>query len=111
MIVINLNIASSSLTSQTSMHHALHIEEILVHIFSFCNTIKRRRSPRPARRELWYANGYLVTLAGTCKTFKEPALDMIWAELNDLTPLVRCLPATSWVESEGVSQLKFYIDV
>ena len=85
------------------MHRALHIQEILIHIFSFYS----------AGWGLLYhdANSYLVALARTCKTFKEPALDMIWAELSNLTPLVRCLPGTSWVESEGVSQLKFYIDI
>ncbi|KAH0826882.1 hypothetical protein J3R83DRAFT_4428 [Lanmaoa asiatica] len=31
---------------------------------------------------------------------------MIWAELNDLTPLVRCLPEESWIKSEGVYSLK-----
>ena len=41
--------------------------------------------------------------------FKEPALDMIWAELNDLTPLVRCLPDASWVELEGVRQSRSYM--
>ena len=42
-------------------------------------------------------------------TFKEPALDMIWAELDNLTPLVRCLPTESW-ENEaghGVRRLRF----
>lgn len=31
-------------------------------------------------------------LARTCRTFKEPALDVLWSELVDLAPLVRCLP-------------------
>ncbi|KAF8551995.1 hypothetical protein OG21DRAFT_1466340, partial [Imleria badia] len=85
------------------MHHAFHIEEILINIFSFCHTFRIRRPPRgPTRRQRWYANSDLAALARTCRTFKEPALDMIWAELNDLTPLVRCLLEASWIESEGV---------
>ena len=91
------------------MHHALYIEEILLSIFSYCYTIVSRWPPRPTRRQRWYANVNLAALARTCRTFKEPALDMIWGELDDLTPLVRCLPETSWVELEGVRQFKFYM--
>ena len=96
--------------SLTSMHQALQIEEILINIFSFCY-VKRRLPRRLARRQLWYANSRVAALARTCKTFKEPALDMIWAELDDLTPLVRCLSEASWVESEGVRRYELYIDV
>ncbi|KAI9567220.1 hypothetical protein HD554DRAFT_1008873 [Boletus coccyginus] len=79
------------------MHHALHIEEILLSVFSHCYADKS-----------WcrYANANLAALARTCKMFKEPALDMIWAELYDLTPLVRCLPDASWVRSAGVYSLR-----
>ena len=81
------------------MHHALHIEEILLNIFSYCHILVRRSRPRRARFRVTrrYANVDLATLARTCMAFKEPALDMIWAELDDLTPLVRCLPKESWV--------------
>ncbi|KAI9567239.1 hypothetical protein HD554DRAFT_2173575 [Boletus coccyginus] len=79
------------------MHHALYIEEILLNVFSYCynSRLRQRRRQR-----------HLAALARTCKTFKGPALDMIWAELDDLTPLVRCLPEESWVESEGVYSLR-----
>ncbi|KAF8434373.1 hypothetical protein L210DRAFT_3410851, partial [Boletus edulis BED1] len=35
----------------------------------------------------------LAALVRTCRTFKEPALDVLWSELVDLTPLPRCIPA------------------
>ncbi|KAI9567217.1 hypothetical protein HD554DRAFT_2193136 [Boletus coccyginus] len=35
---------------------------------------------------------------------------MIWAELNDLTPLVRCLPEASRVASEDVHSLQKYLE-
>ncbi|KAF8552009.1 hypothetical protein OG21DRAFT_1466366 [Imleria badia] len=88
------------------MHHALCIEEILLHIFSYCYTHWRRWPSRPPGRQCWYANVHLAALARTCRAFKEPALDMIWDDLNDLTPLVRCLPESSWVESEGIYSLQ-----
>jgi len=66
-----------------SMHHALYIEETLLNIFSYCYIPKHRQHSylEPQR---WYANVHLAALARTCKRFKEPALDMIWAELSDL---------------------------
>ena len=91
------------------MHQALHIEEILLHIFSYCYKRVRRSLPRLEYKRC-YANIYLATLARTCKAFKEPALDMIWAELDDLTPLVRCLPSEVVNQPEpGVRQLRQFI--
>ncbi|KAI9567224.1 hypothetical protein HD554DRAFT_2329288 [Boletus coccyginus] len=87
------------------MHHALYIEEILLNVFSHCYTLKRGRHSY-SEPQRWYANVHLATLARTCNTFKEPALDTIWAELDDLTPLVRCLPEASWVESGSVYSLQ-----
>ncbi|KAI9567219.1 hypothetical protein HD554DRAFT_1008927 [Boletus coccyginus] len=87
------------------MHHALHIEEILLSVFSYCYTNEYRLRSHSGYL-CRYANADLAALARTCKRFKEPALDMIWAELNDLVPLVRCLPEASWVESEGVHSLQ-----
>ncbi|KAF8552921.1 hypothetical protein OG21DRAFT_1324757 [Imleria badia] len=92
------------------MHHAFYIQEILLNIFSHCHVL---RYPWPlyivngtSERSPYYANVHLATLARTCRVFKEPALDMIWAELYDLTPLVRCLPETLWEKLQGVYSLK-----
>ena len=90
------------------MHHALHIEEILLNIFSY---LYPTWHPFPRRRRGGYA--HRAALARTCKAFKEPALDMIWAELYDLTPLVRCLPEELWVVNEpehGVSRMRLSSD-
>ena len=65
------------------MHHALEIQEILSNIFD------HRLSPY--RR----VTADLAALARTCRAFKEPALDLLWRELNDLSPLVLCLPGAS----------------
>ncbi|KAF8552927.1 hypothetical protein OG21DRAFT_1415212, partial [Imleria badia] len=46
----------------------------------------------------------LTALARTCNAFKEPALDVLWFDLDDLTSLVRCLPEAS-LNSNGVRQL------
>ena len=90
------------------MHHAFYIEEILLNIFRHCYTLVYRwppRTPDARGEQFWYANVHLATLARTCKAFKEPSLDMIWEELDDLTPLIRCLPETLWENSQlGVRQ-------
>ena len=70
------------------MYHALEIQEILSNIFSHYD-------PYP-----WTAAGrndlrLLAALARTCRTFKEPALDMLWQNLRDLSPLAQCLPEAS----------------
>ncbi|KAF8557313.1 hypothetical protein OG21DRAFT_1482399 [Imleria badia] len=84
------------------MHRALYIEEILLNIFSFCYKIVDLQWAGPTRL---YANADLATLARTCRAFKDPALGIIWAELEDLSPLVRCLPATSWIQSNEMCSL------
>lgn len=97
------------------MHHALHIEEILLNIFGYCHTFRvvlqyPKRPPRSTKQQCCYANVDLATLARTCREFKEPALAMIWAELDDLTPLVRCLPKESLNEplAQQVGRVRRY---
>ena len=73
------------------MHPALRLEEILLNIFGHCHsrtTINRQRPPRRGIADL-------AVLARTCRTFKEPALDVLWTELVNLSPLARCLPKAS----------------
>jgi hypothetical protein len=40
----------------------------------------------------------LVALAATCKTFRDPALQIIWSHLANISPLIRCLPDEIWME-------------
>ena len=65
------------------MHHALEIQEILSNIFGCC-----------------YPSD-LPSLARTCRAFKEPALDVLWEELVNLSPLAQCLPASHQSQAEG----------
>ena len=66
------------------MHHMLQIEEILLNIFGHCR-LPRRES----------ATSDLPALARTCRTFKEPALNVLWESLDDPSPLAQCLPESS----------------
>ena len=69
------------------MHHILHIQEILLNIFGHCCPTELDWTPHRRR-----STAALAALARTCRTFKEPALNVLWCELIDLTPLPRCLP-------------------
>jgi hypothetical protein len=77
------------------MHHALFLEEILHVIFVHCYSEPYFSSPP----ERGHPAPDLVALATTCRVFKEPALDVLWAELKDTTPLARCLPGVCFLES------------
>jgi len=82
------------------MHRALYVEEILRNIFPYVPF-----SPMPCPTPLpvqFRSQNIILSLARTCRAFKEPALDILWASLEDLSPLVRCLPEGSWIHSEGV---------
>ncbi|KAF8125921.1 hypothetical protein EV363DRAFT_1349106 [Boletus edulis] len=70
------------------MHPALQIQEILLNIFGHCFP--------PSG---WEATTDLAALARTCHAFKDPALDVLWEELFDLSPLARCLPEACYQES------------
>ncbi|KAF8126759.1 hypothetical protein EV363DRAFT_1401570 [Boletus edulis] len=65
------------------MHHALEIQEIIFYIFGHCDQPSGSASD-------------LAALARTCRTFKDPALDILWEELPDLSSLAGCLPEVSF---------------
>ncbi|KAF8441630.1 hypothetical protein L210DRAFT_3644884 [Boletus edulis BED1] len=61
------------------MHRALEIPEILLNIFG----------------HLYYPTTDLAALVRTCRAFKDPALDVLWETLYDLSPLAQCVPEAS----------------
>ncbi|KAF8447209.1 hypothetical protein L210DRAFT_3472025, partial [Boletus edulis BED1] len=68
------------------MHPALYVEEILLEIFGHCYDREESTSSMRINKT------DLPALARTCKAFRDPALDILWAELYSLAPLIRCLP-------------------
>ncbi|KIJ13760.1 hypothetical protein PAXINDRAFT_116679, partial [Paxillus involutus ATCC 200175] len=77
------------------MHNALGIHEILFDIFNHVCAITAADGSTKKPN----LNPSLVALARTCRAFQEPALDALWLQLDDLTPLLRCLPEDVWVLS------------
>ena len=67
------------------MHRALLIPEILHAVCAYAT------------------DATLVSLARSCKVFHEVAIQVLWDELRDLSPLIKCLPEDAWtVDQEHV---------
>jgi len=75
---------------RNKMHRALQIPEIVAHIFSCIAPALLHTSLNVYPCHLVATD--LVALARTCHTFNEPALDVLWRNLVNLSPLIRCLP-------------------
>lgn len=67
-------------------HHCFSVVEILERILSYVQT-----------------KNTLATLARTCLSFRDPALDALYGELDELGDLLRCL--SSDVVASGLEQL------
>ncbi|KAG2139114.1 uncharacterized protein EDB93DRAFT_1164156, partial [Suillus bovinus] len=65
------------------MHQALIIPEVLLEVFTHVNKSSFTR--------ITSARKSLAALAITCKMFHEPAMDLLWAEINHLEPLLGCV--------------------
>ncbi|KAG2148772.1 hypothetical protein DEU56DRAFT_782106 [Suillus clintonianus] len=61
------------------MHQALLIPEVLLDIFAHLT------------RKIPLGRKSLAALATTCKAFHEPAMDLLWAEVHQLEPLLGCI--------------------
>jgi hypothetical protein len=67
------------------MHQALSVFEILLEIFAHLKPI-----PGSFEENLWYQE-CLAAFARTCKTFYEPAMDLLWSDIFDIEPLLGCV--------------------
>jgi hypothetical protein len=63
------------------MHRCLYIQEIISITFNYLDK-----------------KCDVVALATTCKTFRDPALQIVWSEIRSLAPLICCLPSDIWYE-------------
>ncbi|KAG0695073.1 hypothetical protein DFH29DRAFT_814543 [Suillus ampliporus] len=72
------------------MHQSLLINEILSHIIQFIAADGQRD---PKRLE---NTSDLARLARTCRSFMECALDTLWRTQHSLSPLIMCLPRSTW---------------
>ncbi|OAX39712.1 hypothetical protein K503DRAFT_865212 [Rhizopogon vinicolor AM-OR11-026] len=61
--------------------------EVLLHI---CTTIDGELKGSPDQRR--DSRITIAALARTCRAFKEPALDVLWKNIDGIKPLISCLP-------------------
>ncbi|TFK34789.1 hypothetical protein BDQ12DRAFT_656491 [Crucibulum laeve] len=81
------------------MHRCLSIPEI-IHLI--CDEISNKKK----------ANSSLLALAYTCRTFLEPALNLVWYELENIVPLVKCLSDDVWEErGEQIKYLRLKMPI
>lgn len=68
------------------MHQALLVPEVILKIFAH---VKQIKDPLYTSTPLY--RQCLAALATTCKTFYEPAMDFLWADMNSLLPPLGCV--------------------
>lgn len=74
------------------MHRALLVPEIILEIF--CHVHHQVFNPLASSEtadEMQLAQKSMVALASTCKTFHEPAMDLLWGVLDGIEPLLGCV--------------------
>lgn len=71
------------------MHSVLLIDEILRHIFYLCLYHDRHRHT-------------LVSASRSCKSWRDPALDLVWDRLTSFEPLLLLLPGVLVIDGEYV---------
>ncbi|KAH7905381.1 hypothetical protein BJ138DRAFT_1164847 [Hygrophoropsis aurantiaca] len=87
------------------MHRCLRIPGVLVQICEYLAVIEMAVSKQPAIRSR-KATTALAAFARTCKTTQNPALDVLWANLDYYTRLIQCLPGDLWkVQEESTTSL------
>ncbi|KAG2349271.1 hypothetical protein BDR05DRAFT_412918 [Suillus weaverae] len=81
------------------MHSCLQIYEVLRNIFSALNNYEDitldLQQPSGAN-DVDVRRQTLARLARTCRTFSEHALDVLWAHIDTLSPVVACLLKHVW---------------
>ncbi|KAG1744544.1 uncharacterized protein EDB91DRAFT_189270 [Suillus paluster] len=103
------------------MHRALFISEILLEIFRYLHPSSRGRPACQistsvpswpgggvfADIDQWVGWASLVALARTCKTFYEPAMDLIWANMVGIEPFLGCVARLHpmYFDCEGIEPL------
>jgi hypothetical protein len=72
---------------QAATHRCLLFPEIFDAI---CAEINSQSNLRGERSLL------LVTLAQTCRSFQALALDHLWCDIDNIVPLIKCMPTDLW---------------
>lgn len=79
---------SPPLLPRSNMHRCLNISELLIQIFDYC-ALDDLKS--------------VAVLARSCRAFQDSALEVLWRELEDISPLIRMLPSHLWRQVKSVN--------
>ncbi|KIJ61443.1 hypothetical protein HYDPIDRAFT_115914 [Hydnomerulius pinastri MD-312] len=77
------------------MHRCLLIPELVCAIIAECDADPPHWGPDKIS-----AQKTMASLARTCRIFKDPALDILWAHMSHLSQLILCLPIDAWMVTE-----------
>ncbi|KAG0695751.1 hypothetical protein DFH29DRAFT_879818 [Suillus ampliporus] len=69
------------------MHHALLVSDVLLDIFAHVN----QDVDTSSTHEMTLSRQSLAALAVTCKTFHDPVMDLLWADIVEIEPLLGCV--------------------
>ncbi|KAF8834730.1 hypothetical protein BDN67DRAFT_975810 [Paxillus ammoniavirescens] len=80
------------------MHPCLNIAEIQERIFAHVRgpVLYEGKLDYRQRQSIATARRALAALARTCGSFTDPALDVLWYDLDTFGPLLRPLPLDVW---------------
>jgi len=92
------------------MHSALAVPEIVRTVLGFL--LPKPKHYKKAYKEYYLAATALrpsmLNMALTCRSFSEPALDILWWAMDDLTPLFNFLPGFQNEQQVcGISEIIF----
>ena len=91
--------------SQFSTIRLMAVHTILTHPKILRAIFEHLVGGQQEQNELISARRQLARVGRCCRTFSEPALDVLWKEMDDLTPLFKILPMFQKVNDVYVSSL------
>ncbi|TCD69593.1 hypothetical protein EIP91_007015 [Steccherinum ochraceum] len=77
------------------MHRCLHVYDVVIAIVKHLSLMDRRSVGKDVQ-----AVQTIHSMTLTCSVLYEPAMDVLWSSLLDLTPIVKSLPPHLWFEAE-----------
>ncbi|OAX35132.1 hypothetical protein K503DRAFT_868468 [Rhizopogon vinicolor AM-OR11-026] len=107
----SMTVTNTIVTRDQAMHACLLIPDILEHIFFDiylsgtegglqCYWEVPHTTQPETQPEREGARRSLAALSHVCRSFRDIALDVLWAELDNLEPLFTCLPQDLWTRNE-----------
>jgi len=106
-MLVNKN-SNQLLHLKITMHHALKVHEIIQEV---CEYIELSRTCYSLPKECLPKNQWMTSIALVCCAWFEPAIDVKWATLRDLTPFTGIWVARGVLEKKrGTRYVRALLD-